>query len=250
MNADEHNSLGAQYQVQGFPTIKIFGSNKNKPTDYQGQRTAKGIADAGVKAAREMVEAKLGGGSQKKSGSDAEVVELTDDNFDKLVLNSDDVWLVEFYAPWCGHCKNLAPQWAQAARELKGKNVKLGALDATVHQSKAGQYGIKGYPTIKYFPAGSRSASSVEDYDGGRTASDIVNWASAKVVANIPAPEIKELTSSDVLQSNCAGHPLCVVAVLPHILDCQSECRNDYLKTLAAIGDKFKQKSWGYVFPI
>lgn len=198
-----------------------------------------------MKAAREKVEAQLGGGGQKKSGSVDDVVELTDDNFDKLVLNSDDIWLVEFYAPWCGHCKNLAPQWAQAARELKGK-AKLGALDATVHSAKASQYGIKGYPTIKFFPAGSRSASAAEEYDGGRTASDIVNWASGKAVANIPAPEVKQVTSSEVMKSHCVDHPLCIVAVLPHILDCQSECRNNYLKMLTALGDKFKQKMWGY----
>lgn len=38
-------------------------------------------------------------------GSKEDVVELTDDNFDKLVLNGDQVWMVEFFAPWCGHCK-------------------------------------------------------------------------------------------------------------------------------------------------
>ena len=69
------------------------------------------------------------------------VIELTDSNFDKLVLKSDDIWLVEFFAPWCGHCKNLAPQWAQAATELKGK-VKLGALDATVHTVTASRYAV------------------------------------------------------------------------------------------------------------
>lgn len=249
VNADEHKSLGGQYGVQGFPTIKVFGSNKNKPDDYKGQRTAQGIVDGALKAAKDKVESQMGGGKKKSSGSGSknDVVELTDDNFDKLVLKSDDIWLVEFYAPWCGHCKNLAPHWAKAASELKGK-VKLGALDATVHTSKASQYGIQGYPSIKFFPAGTKSASGAEDYDGGRTASDIVAWASNKAVANIPPPEIKQLTSAEVMKANCVDHPLCVVSILPNILDCQSECRNAYIKTLTAMGDKYKQKQWGWIW--
>lgn len=44
------------------------------------------------------------------------VVRLTKDNFKKLVLDSDQLWFVEFYAPWCGHCKALAPAWEKAAK--------------------------------------------------------------------------------------------------------------------------------------
>lgn len=49
----------------------------------------------------------------------------------------------------CGHCKNLAPEWAKAAKELKGK-VKLGALDATAHPSKAQEYGVQGKWLIQF----------------------------------------------------------------------------------------------------
>jgi len=103
---------------------------------------------------------------------------------------------VEFYAPWCGHCKNLAPIWAAAATELKGK-VKLGAVDATVHQSLAGQYDIKGYPTIKYFPGGKKDPNSVEDYNGDRSKDGIVTWALNKVAESVPPPEIKEVLLPD-----------------------------------------------------
>lgn len=54
----------------------------------------------------------------------SDVITLTDSNFKELVLDSEDLWLVEFYAPWCGHCKSLEPHWAKAATELKGKVIK------------------------------------------------------------------------------------------------------------------------------
>ncbi len=94
----------------------------------------------------------LGGKSSGSgSGSKDAVIELTDGNFEELVMNSDDPWMVEFFAPWCGHCQRLAPEWASAANEMKGR-VKFGALDATVHSVKASEYGIRGFPTIKFFP--------------------------------------------------------------------------------------------------
>ena len=61
----------------------------------------------------------LGLASSLYSPSD-DVIELTPSNFNQLVLGGDGVWMVEFYAPWCGHCKNLAPEWQKAASALKG----------------------------------------------------------------------------------------------------------------------------------
>ena len=68
----------------------------------------------------------------------------------------------------------------------------LGALDATQHGSTAQEYGVRGYPSIKYFAPGS---SEPEDYEGGRTAGDIVKWAEEKAADNMPAPELKQGTS-------------------------------------------------------
>ncbi|KAG5890118.1 hypothetical protein JTB14_005247 [Gonioctena quinquepunctata] len=247
VNVDEHKELGGRYDVRGFPTIKIFSANKHKPEDFNGGRTARDIVEAALKAAKSKVKSVLDGGSSKSSGSsdDKDVIELTDSNFDKLVLQSDDMWLVEFFAPWCGHCKNLAPHWAKAASELKGK-VKLGALDATIHQAKAAKFGVQGYPTIKFF--GPMAKDSPIDYDGGRTSGDIVNWALDKLAENVPAPELSQIVDEDSFKNACEGKPLCVVAFFPHILDCQSDCRNGYIELLTALGEKFKQKMWGWIW--
>ncbi|XP_058448049.1 protein disulfide-isomerase A6 homolog [Malaya genurostris] len=253
INCEEERGLCGQHGVQGYPTIKIFGANKRSPVDYNGQRTAKDIAEAALAEAKKKIKNVLGGGSSGSSSDSSgssdskDVIELTDSNFDKLVLNSDDVWLVEFFAPWCGHCKNLAPHWAKAATELKGK-VKLGALDATVHTIKAQQYGVQGYPTIKFFPGGLKDRDAAQEYDGGRTASDIVNWAMEKYTENIPAPEIVQLTSEQVSKETCQDKPLCVISVLPHILDCDAACRNNYIAILSKMGEKYKKKHWGWLW--
>lgn len=69
VDADQHKSLGGQYGVRGFPTIKIFGVNKNSPEDYQGPRTASGIVDAAMGKLKSMVNDRLSGkGGSSKSG--------------------------------------------------------------------------------------------------------------------------------------------------------------------------------------
>lgn len=175
------------------------------------------------------------------------MIELTDDTFDKNVLDSEDVWMVEFYAPWCGHCKNLEPEWAAAATEVKEQTkgkVKLAAVDATVNQVLASRYGIRGFPTIKIFQKG----ESPVDYDGGRTRSDIVTRALDLFSDNAPPPELLEIISEDVAKKSCEEHQLCVVAVLPHILDTGAAGRNSYLEVLLKLADKYKKKMWGWLW--
>jgi protein disulfide-isomerase-like protein len=71
---------------------------------------------------------------------------------------------LEFYAPWCGHCKKLAPVWDQLASDLKDvPNLVIAKMDATVNEVEG--LDIRGYPTLKFFPAGQTKAV---DYEGDR----------------------------------------------------------------------------------
>ena len=80
------------------------------------------------------------------------VVELTTSNFGKT---SDGLWLLKFYAPWCGHCKKLAPTYERVATHFAeakgGSGVHVAKIDATEHPGLAGRFDVKGYPTLLLF---------------------------------------------------------------------------------------------------
>ena len=115
--------------------------------------------------------------------SSSSVVELTPSNFDKLVIKSDEVWIVEFFAPWCGHCQALVPEYTKAAAALKGV-VKVGAVNADDHKDLGGRYGVRGFPTIKIFGA---NKNKPEDFNGARTAQGLVDAALQAAKAKVKA---------------------------------------------------------------
>jgi len=109
-----------------------------------------------------------------KISNSSDVIELTDDNFESLTQigggSTTGHWLIEFFAPWCGHCKSLAPTYEQVATELKGK-INVAKIDATVNKNLATRFGIRGYPTILFF-----KQNKMIKYNGARTTEKIKEW--------------------------------------------------------------------------
>ncbi|TPP60425.1 Protein disulfide-isomerase A6 [Fasciola gigantica] len=123
----------------------------------------------------------------------------------------------------------------------------LAAVDATTQTRLAQQFNVRGFPTIKYFAPNS-SANDAVEYTGGRTTEDIVQWAEDKATESQPPPALNEILSQQVLLEACENHPLCVIAVMPPLLDCNAKCRNSYLDLLRTESLKFKQNKWGWIW--
>ncbi|KAI9331470.1 hypothetical protein BDR26DRAFT_870160 [Obelidium mucronatum] len=111
------------------------------------------------------------------------VIQATASTFKEAVLDTEHAVMVEFFAPWCGHCKNLAPEYKKAADSLKGL-AKLVAVDCDAEANKplCGQYQIQGFPTLKFF---GKNKKSPQDYQGQRTAKAIVDYMIPQIPNNV-----------------------------------------------------------------
>jgi len=109
---------------------------------------------------------------------DEGVVVLKSDSFQKALDHFDNI-LVEFYAPWCGHCKAFAPDYVKIAAILKekGENVACAKVDAPEEQDLIEKYDIQGFPTLKLF----RKDKKPESYQGFRSVDSLVDWVTRKI---------------------------------------------------------------------
>jgi len=140
----------------------------------------------------------------------------------------------------------LAPEYAELATELKGE-VKVANVDATENKDVSSKYGVQGYPTIKFFPAGKKDESSAIPYEGQRNAASMAEWAREQT-KDLKHFEHTQLTSQSDYDENCLGRNLCVIIFLPHILDSSQSERDAYLEQIKEIGLKFRGKPYKFIW--
>uniref|UniRef100_A0A3B0MH15 Protein disulfide isomerase (Thioredoxin), putative n=1 Tax=Theileria annulata TaxID=5874 RepID=A0A3B0MH15_THEAN len=202
-------SLSKKYKVKSFPSVKLFlGNGKESEPDVVDLDEDKDLDDLvsfTLKTLKKHVK-------QRASKFLSKVFII--------------IRLVKFYAPWCGHCKNLEPEWMSLPKKSKG--VKVGRVDCTVHQSLCSQFNVKGYPTILLFNKGEKSPKTAMNYEGQRTSADILAFAKKNDKALSPPTHA---TSVSDLKEKCSG-PLCLLFFF------NPSTKEENLKTLKSFSSK------------
>ncbi|KFY49675.1 hypothetical protein V496_09872 [Pseudogymnoascus sp. VKM F-4515 (FW-2607)] len=159
------------------PSIPNISSIERPPTMFNFKNVAFGLIGAAAIA------------------SASDVHDLKADTFPAFIAENPLV-LAEFFAPWCGHCKALAPEYEEAATSLKEKDIKLVKVDCTEEADLCQSYGVEGYPTLKVF----RGPESVAPYSGPRKADAIASYMikqSLPAVSALDADTLEEFKTAD-----------------------------------------------------
>ncbi|XP_069465703.1 dnaJ homolog subfamily C member 10 [Ambystoma mexicanum] len=154
-----HEGLCNMHNIRAYPTTVIF--NQSNIHEYSGHHSEEQIL--------EFIEDLM----------NPSVVSLNAETFDELVKRRkrSEIWMVDFYAPWCGPCQALMPEWKRMARLLNGV-INVGSVDCVKHFSLCHQENVQGYPEVRLFPQNPKTAQQYYKYSGwNRDSYSLRNWA-------------------------------------------------------------------------
>ncbi|XP_056145377.1 dnaJ homolog subfamily C member 10 isoform X2 [Lampris incognitus] len=154
-----HHDLCTKYNIKAFPTTKVF--NRSSVHEYEGHHSADGI----LEFIQDLV--------------NPSVFVLDPHTFQEKVKGraTGQIWMVDFYAPWCGPCQALLPEWRRMARLVSGL-VLVGSVDCQRHHSFCQSQGVRAYPEIRLYPHFTQRPDSYMSYNGWhRDAQSLRVWA-------------------------------------------------------------------------
>ncbi|WOL09609.1 hypothetical protein Cni_G18362 [Canna indica] len=143
---------------------------------------------------------------------ETDVVVLSDGNFSDFLAKHRHV-MVEFYAPWCGHCQALAPEYAAAATALRDEDVVLAKVDATEENELAQRFEVQGFPTVLFF-----IDDVHKDYPGQRSRDGIITWIKKKI-----GPGVQNITTVEEAENILTSENKVVLGFLDYLVGAESQ---------------------------
>nr|XP_022293558.1 thioredoxin domain-containing protein 5-like [Crassostrea virginica] len=182
-------ALCAKNEITGYPTLKFFHNKYSEVVRYKSARDLQSL--------QSFIEEQLSNApeqSDPKNVPTGGLFDLTDDSFPKHIETGSH--FIKFYAPWCGHCKRLAPTWEDLAMQyLDQEDVSVAKVDCTVHRATCDSYGVRSYPTLLFF----RNGEKVDEYQKGRSLEELQNYMDIQLaVKNVNADRTDEKIPENV----------------------------------------------------
>lgn len=175
IDCTQYRPICKDFDVKGYPTL-LFLKDGKKVEKYSGSRTIEGFkAFIEEKTASERKEPEK---AEEATVEEISVLQLTGNSFNHGIEKG--VTIVKFFAPWCGHCKRMAPTWDDLAGKFAGNNqAKVAKVDCTLEENKdlCNEQSVDGFPTIFLYKNGEK----IEEYNGSRTLEDLFEFVSKHI---------------------------------------------------------------------
>ncbi|XP_054841475.1 thioredoxin domain-containing protein 5 [Eublepharis macularius] len=182
VDCTQNSEICSSYQVRGYPTLLWFRDGE-KADQYKGKRDLDSLKEY-VASQLKTLEENSGDAKPTEAPppppppreiipeGEGKVLSLSEEDFDKEV--SKGITFIKFYAPWCGHCKNLAPTWENLSKKnFPGRmDVKIAEVDCTVERNVCNRFSVRGYPTLMLF----RGGEKVTEHTGARDLETLHNF--------------------------------------------------------------------------
>ncbi|XP_014477755.1 PREDICTED: dnaJ homolog subfamily C member 10-like isoform X2 [Dinoponera quadriceps] len=194
-----HAMLCRQYNIHSYPTAMLInGSNTHQ---FTVQKTATNVI--------QFI-------NERRNPS---VIELTSENFHRKLAKkkSKVMWIVDYFAPWCGPCQRLAPEWIIVAKSLSDLSfINVASVNCEVEASLCASQGVRSYPNIRLYPIGSEGLNTVALYNGKRDSLSILTW-----ITTLLPKKVRDLNSSEYREIFNSKHMWIVDFYVPRCGHCQ-----------------------------